>query len=301
MLVGGVRRPRRSRGPGRRTMPTSTPCWTTSPPRAVEHELHASPCVREARPRTATRRPRRSSVRPPWIEAQAARAPQAVALTCGGESLTYGELDARRTAWRAAPRSGVGPEVLVGLCLRALARDGRRAPRRPQGGRRLRRRSTRVPARAPRLHARGRARPPVAPDPATGSPIACPTRRPRSSALDATGPPIARASRTATCRGGAGPDNLAYVIYTSGSTGRPKGVMVHHRGARQLPAPGAREAYAVGAGDGCAGPLVDRLRPAVTSLLAPLLAGRRGATCSTRASASSNSREALRRRATTAW
>jgi amino acid adenylation domain-containing protein len=30
------------------------------------------------------------------------------------------------------------------------------------------------------------------------------------------------------------PDNLAYVIYTSGSTGQPKGTMLHHRGLRNL-------------------------------------------------------------------
>ena len=52
-----------------------------------------------------------------WIEAQAARAPESVALTCGGESLTYAELNARanRLARRLRPL-GVGPEILVGLC-----------------------------------------------------------------------------------------------------------------------------------------------------------------------------------------
>src|SRR4051812_34009520 len=54
-----------------------------------------------------------------WIEARAARAPEAVALTCSGESLTYGELNARVNRLARRLRAlGVGPEVLVGLCIR---------------------------------------------------------------------------------------------------------------------------------------------------------------------------------------
>src|ERR1700761_4994857 len=52
-----------------------------------------------------------------WIEARAARAPETVALTCSGESLTYGELNARANRLARRLRAlGVGPEVLVGLC-----------------------------------------------------------------------------------------------------------------------------------------------------------------------------------------
>src|SRR5678815_4087012 len=49
---------------------------------------------------------------------QAAWTPDATALVCGDEQLTYGELDRRsnRLAHRLR-RLGVGPEVIVGLCL----------------------------------------------------------------------------------------------------------------------------------------------------------------------------------------
>src|SRR5438067_6962617 len=50
-------------------------------------------------------------------EAQAARTPEAPALSCGDQHWTYRELDAR--AGRLARRLrtlGVGPDVLVGLC-----------------------------------------------------------------------------------------------------------------------------------------------------------------------------------------
>jgi non-ribosomal peptide synthetase component F len=52
------------------------------------------------------------------IEAQVQRSPDAIALSCGGQTLSYGELN--RRANRLAHRlreSGVGPDVLVGLAV----------------------------------------------------------------------------------------------------------------------------------------------------------------------------------------
>src|SRR3954468_4112960 len=50
--------------------------------------------------------------------AQAARTPQAVAVSQDGESLTYGELAERSNRLaRRLRRLGVGPEVRVGLCV----------------------------------------------------------------------------------------------------------------------------------------------------------------------------------------
>ena len=49
---------------------------------------------------------------------QAERTPEAVALTCAAESLTYSELNARANRLARRLRAmGVGPEVLVGLCV----------------------------------------------------------------------------------------------------------------------------------------------------------------------------------------
>ncbi|MEU7876491.1 amino acid adenylation domain-containing protein, partial [Dactylosporangium sp. NPDC049140] len=45
------------------------------------------------------------------------------------------------------------------------------------------------------------------------------------------------------------PDHVAYVLFTSGSTGRPKGVQVTHRGMMSL-VTGQRALYGLGAGDG---------------------------------------------------
>jgi len=71
-----------------------------------------------------------------------------------------------------------------------------------------------------------------------------------------------------------GPDSLAYVLYTSGSTGRPKGVTVPHRGLVNYLL-WAVEAYDLADGEGAPvhSPLGFDLT--VTSLFAPLLAGRR--------------------------
>src|SRR5205814_1960913 len=52
------------------------------------------------------------------IEAQAASTPDAVAVMCGDERLTYGELDRRANRLARHLRGlGVGPEVLVALYL----------------------------------------------------------------------------------------------------------------------------------------------------------------------------------------
>ncbi|HBL26456.1 MAG TPA: non-ribosomal peptide synthetase, partial [Acidobacteria bacterium] len=74
-------------------------------------------------------------------------------------------------------------------------------------------------------------------------------------------------------RSGVAADGLAYVLYTSGSTGFPKGVMVPHRGLVNYLAWCCREyAVADGAGAPVGSPLGFDLT--VTSLFAPLLAGR---------------------------
>ena len=70
------------------------------------------------------------------------------------------------------------------------------------------------------------------------------------------------------------PDSLAYVIYTSGSTGQPKGAMLSHRGVVNYLL-WCTQAYAVSDGGGA--PVHSSLSfdLTVTSLLAPLVVGRR--------------------------
>jgi len=68
-------------------------------------------------------------------------------------------------------------------------------------------------------------------------------------------------------------ENLAYIIYTSGSTGRPKGVMVTHRGLVNYLS-WCTEAYRVVEGRGAPSHSPLSFDLTVTSLLAPLWAGR---------------------------
>jgi amino acid adenylation domain-containing protein/non-ribosomal peptide synthase protein (TIGR01720 family) len=69
------------------------------------------------------------------------------------------------------------------------------------------------------------------------------------------------------------PDHLAYVIYTSGSTGSPKGVMATHRGLLNY-LHWAVGYYRVGEGRGAALHSTVAFDLTVTTLFAPLLAGR---------------------------
>jgi amino acid adenylation domain-containing protein/non-ribosomal peptide synthase protein (TIGR01720 family) len=69
------------------------------------------------------------------------------------------------------------------------------------------------------------------------------------------------------------PDNLAYIIYTSGSTGRPKGVMIPHRGLTNY-LNWCCEAYSVAEGQGAPMHSSIAFDLTVTSLFPPLLSGK---------------------------
>jgi amino acid adenylation domain-containing protein len=207
-----------------------------------------------------------------WIEARAARAPETVALTCSGESLTYGELNARANRLARRLRAlGVGPEVLVGLCttrsldlvaalLAVLKAGGAYVPldpAYPPGRLAFMLEDARVPVLLTQSDLLGHL-------PATSAEVV---------ALDLDRDGIEEAD-DGDLPGGAGLDNLAYVIYTSGSTGRPKGAMIHHRGLANYLA-WATRAYAVHQGEGAPVHSSIAFDLTVTSLLAPLVAGRR--------------------------
>ncbi len=163
------------------------------------------------------------------IEQRVAQMPDAVALVCEDESLTYQELNRRANQLAAHLRAlGVGPDRLVGIHLL---------------------RSTDLVVSILAVHKAGGAYVPLDPlypadrialmieDAALGvilSETAIVGQLPVHAAevvlVDADWPQIACHSEanepTAVTN-----QQLAYVIYTSGSTGKPKGVMIEHRNA----------------------------------------------------------------------
>jgi amino acid adenylation domain-containing protein len=167
------------------------------------------------------------------FEAQARRTPEAVALVCGAERLSYAELARQAEAVAARLMSlGVGPETAVGVCaprgtalvaglLGVLKAGGMYLPLDPA-----------YPAERLRLMLED-----------TGASLVltqgeAQERLPASGArrvlleeiLEESGAePAPTAGRRAVW-----PGQLAYVIYTSGSTGRPKGVAIEHRAAVRM-------------------------------------------------------------------
>jgi len=166
------------------------------------------------------------------FEAQVERSPDAVAVVFEGEQLTYLELNARANQLAHYLRSlGVGPEVLVGLCversfdmiiglLGVLKAGGAYVPIDPAYP------SERIAymlddSRLPVLLTQQKL---VASLPKHQARVVC---------LDVNGEEISIASELSPITG-VTPESFAYVIYTSGSTGKPKGVKVAHQGLCNL-------------------------------------------------------------------
>ncbi|HEX8436630.1 amino acid adenylation domain-containing protein, partial [Archangium sp.] len=161
------------------------------------------------------------------FEAQADRTPDVLAVACGGQSLTYRQLDQRanRLANRLR-RLGVGPEARVGLWMERSVDlvVGMLATLKAGGAY--------VPVDADYPEARARL---LLEDSGLSVLVSEQSLLKRLSSLpggavalaldteDLGAESDARPARVTT------PDNAAYVIYTSGSTGRPKGVVVEHR------------------------------------------------------------------------
>ena len=166
------------------------------------------------------------------FEAQVERTPVAVAVVFEEQQLTYQQLNAQSNQVAHYLRGvGVGPEVLVGLCverslemvvglLGILKAGGAYVPLDPNYpqerlGFMLEDAKCLVLLTQERLLARL---------PAHGAKVVC---------LDRDAPLLAEALPT-NPQSEATADNLAYVIYTSGSTGTPKGVLLQHDGLCNL-------------------------------------------------------------------
>jgi amino acid adenylation domain-containing protein len=162
-----------------------------------------------------------------WVERQAAETPDAIAVECGREKLTYKDLSVRsnRLAHRLQAL-GVGPDSLVALCLD---------------------RSTHLIVAPLAVWKAGGAYVPLDPEypkhrlAVMVEDSAASVLVTESHLLDRLPPNVQKvicldrdwltveqeSPQNLICSTTA--DSLAYVIYTSGSTGRPKGVEIRHR------------------------------------------------------------------------
>lgn len=161
------------------------------------------------------------------VEAQVDQSPEAVAVVFEQQSLTYRELNQRSNQLaHYLRRLGVGPDVLVGLCversldlmvglLGILKAGGAYVPLDP----------TYPPERlafmledsgSPVLLTQNHLLPSL---PASQAQVVCLDTDWKTIAQESQENPVNQTT----------PAHLAYVIYTSGSTGKPKGVSLNHR------------------------------------------------------------------------
>ena len=169
------------------------------------------------------------------FEAQAARTPDAVAVSCEGQSLTYRELNGRSNQLaRVLASQGVGPDVVVALLaergldlmtaiLAVFKAGGAYLPL-----------DTRAPANRLRQVITRSATPLVLAS-SSYTPFLVQAleelpaeERPSISTIEEILGEAPDAEENLPLRNS--PHSLAYVIYTSGSTGVPKGAMIEQRG-----------------------------------------------------------------------
>ncbi|WP_344951652.1 amino acid adenylation domain-containing protein, partial [Sphaerisporangium flaviroseum] len=158
--------------------------------------------------------------------------PDAVALVCGDETVSYGELNARADRLARRLRAlGVGPEVCVGVCaersagmvvaaLAVLKAGGVYVPLDPA-----------FPAERLRFMVAELNAPLVL----TAGDVAGRVPDGTWRIIDvADGEPPEADQETGPAPDRVSPDHGCYVIFTSGSTGRPKGTLVTHRNVTRL-------------------------------------------------------------------
>ncbi|APR84357.1 Malonyl CoA-acyl carrier protein transacylase [Minicystis rosea] len=169
---------------------------------------------------------------PAWFERQVDATPDAPAASFEGRTSTYRELDARANqVAHHLKKLGVGPEVLVGLCversldmligmLGILKAGGAYLPLDPE---------------YPQDRLAFMIEDAKVPVVITQSRVAhvLPDHGAKRVLLDEDAPSIA-AEPTSRPAPSITPESLAYVIYTSGSTGKPKGAMVTHDNVAHL-------------------------------------------------------------------
>jgi len=162
-----------------------------------------------------------------FFEAQAEKTPDAVALVFGEKSLSYSELNslANQTA-RHLQSLGVGPEVLVGVCmtrsiemivgmLGILKAGGAYLPLDPE-----------YPAeRLAFMVEDAQILVLLTQSSLTGT---LPATQAQVLCMDSAAESLLQLEQS-NIQSGVKPENLSYVIYTSGSTGKPKGVAIEHR------------------------------------------------------------------------
>jgi amino acid adenylation domain-containing protein len=205
------------------------------------------------------------------FEAQAAAAPDAVAVSLNQHSLTYDELN--RQANQLARRlvdGGVRPDDCVGICLpRSLEMIVALLAIQKAGGAFVPLDPEHPPERLHYVLSNANMKAVLTSSLYAGM---FSNHVGQTLCLDAESVSV-RSYDEANLDVDVQPENLAYVMYTSGSTGQPKGVMVPHRGLVNYLA-WAVSHYEVERGHGAPVYSTIGFDLTITSIFAPLLAGR---------------------------
>lgn len=167
-----------------------------------------------------------------WFEQQVAASPEALAVTCDGEHLSYSQLNGRANQIAHRLRElGVGPEVLVGLFVeRSVGAVAAILGILKAGGAYLP-----LDTVYPKDRLSFMLSDADAPVIVTQSSLiaSLPENNASIISLDTDADSLSL-HPDCNLESFSNPDNLAYVIYTSGSTGKPKGVMITHHNVVRL-------------------------------------------------------------------